>query len=110
MSGQVIGRNIFQKQEKHFSENKAGRLVPDLIFVFKKSLYEVMQVVCSLVSIYSDSPHFAIQQKQTKANFRLSIQRYVYFDFLEKSLEIVSPPYFVCDFSRRMFLMLCSIK
>ena len=31
------------------------------------------------------------------------------FDFLEKGLEIVSPPRFVYDFLRNMFLMLCSI-
>ena len=31
-------------------------------------------------------------------------------DFLEKGLGIVSPPYFVYDFSRKMFLMLYSIN
>ena len=31
------------------------------------------------------------------------------FDFLEKGLGIVSPPHFVYDFSRKMFLMLYSI-
>ena len=31
------------------------------------------------------------------------------FDFLEKSgLGLVSPPHFVYDFSRKMFLVLCS--
>ena len=30
------------------------------------------------------------------------------FDFLEKGLEIVSPPYFVYDFSRKVFLKLYS--
>ena len=29
------------------------------------------------------------------------------FDFLEKGLEIVSPPNFVYDFSRKMFFKLC---
>ena len=32
------------------------------------------------------------------------------FDFTEKSLGIVTPPYFVYDFSRKMFLMLYSIN
>ena len=32
------------------------------------------------------------------------------FDFLEKGLEVVSPPHFVYDFSRKMFLMLYSIN
>ena len=31
------------------------------------------------------------------------------FDFLEQGLGIVSPPYFVYDFSRKTFLMLYSI-
>ena len=34
----------------------------------------------------------------------------VNFDFIEKSLEIVSPPYFLYDFSTKMFLMLYSIN
>ena len=32
------------------------------------------------------------------------------FDFLEKGLGIVAPPYFVYNFSRKMFLMLYSIN
>ena len=50
-------REIF-RFKKH-AENKAGRLVRDVLF-FKKALYEVKTVVCSLVSIYSDSPQLGI--------------------------------------------------
>ena len=32
------------------------------------------------------------------------------FDFLEKGLRIVTPPHFVCDFSRKMCLMLYSFN
>ena len=32
------------------------------------------------------------------------------FDFLEKGLGIISPPHFMYDFSRKMFLMLNSIN
>ena len=32
------------------------------------------------------------------------------FDPVEKGLEIVSPPHFVYDFSRKIFLMLNSIN
>ena len=32
------------------------------------------------------------------------------FNFLEKGLGIVSPPHFVFDFSRKMFLKLYSIN
>ena len=45
----------------------------------KKLNIRQMQVVCSLVSIYFDSPQFGIQWKQTVENFRLMIQRYAQF-------------------------------
>ena len=32
------------------------------------------------------------------------------FDFLEKGLQIVSPPHVVYDFSKKMFLMLYAIN
>ena len=32
------------------------------------------------------------------------------FDFLEKGLGIVSPPHFVCDLLRKMFLKLYSVN
>ena len=32
------------------------------------------------------------------------------FDFLEKGLGMVSPPHFACDFSGKIFLMLCSVN
>ena len=32
------------------------------------------------------------------------------FDFLEKDLGMVSPPYFVCDFSRKIFFKLYSFN
>ena len=32
------------------------------------------------------------------------------FNFLEKGLDQVSPPQFVYDFSRKIFLMLCFIN
>ena len=38
------------------------------------------------------------------------IQRYAEFDFLEKDKEIVSPPHFVCNLSRKVFLKLYSIN
>ena len=50
------------------------------------------EVVYSLVSIYLDSPQLGIQYNQTRN-----------FDFLGKGLGIVSPPYFVYEFSRKQF-------
>ena len=47
---------------KNLAENEARRLVQDLVFFFKKALFEVKgQVVCSLVSIYFDSPQQSIK-------------------------------------------------
>ena len=37
------------------------------------------------------------------------IQRYAQFWIFVKGLELASPPHFVYDFSRELFLMLCSI-
>ena len=62
-------------------------------------------MVCSVISLYFDSPLISIQQKQTVKNFTLLIQRYT-FDFLDKCLGIVSPAYFVYDFLTKIFLIL----
>ena len=32
------------------------------------------------------------------------------FDFLERGLGIASPPHFVCDFARKMLLLLYTIS
>ena len=52
-----------------------------------------------------------IQWKQNVWNVRLMNQRYDQVWFLEKDFRIVSPSYFVYDYSsRKMFLMWYSIK
>ena len=62
-------------------------------------------MVCSVISLYFDSPLISIQQKQTVKNFTLLIQRYT-FDFLNKCLGIVSAAHFVYDFLTKIFLIL----
>ena len=56
-------------------------------------------VVCSLVSIYLDSPQPAIQWKKKNNSLKLYLDYWftdmLNFDFLEKSLGIVSPPHLV---------------
>ena len=55
--GQLIEynkRNILL--QKNSAENEAGRLVPDSFCFFKKLYIRQKQVVCSLVSLYFDSP------------------------------------------------------
>ena len=57
-------------------------------------------MVCSLVEIYFDSPELAIQWKQKQAEMVVE----------KKGMGIVSPPHFVYDLARKMFLMLYSIN
>ena len=45
---------------ENLAENEPGKLAADLFLLFKKALYEVKQVVCSLVSIFFDSPQLDI--------------------------------------------------
>ena len=52
----------------------------------------------------------AHHKKQSIENFKLLTSRdMLNFDFLEKGLGIVSPPYFMCNFLRNIFFMLFSI-
>ena len=63
-------------------------------------------MICSLVSICLDIPHN--KNKLYKTLDYLS-RDMLNFDFLEKGVGVVSPPYFVHDFSIEMFIMLYSI-
>ena len=62
-----------------------------------------MQVASSLVWIYLYSPQLGIQLKKMCKSLDCWSIDMLNFDFLEKSLGIVSPSYFVFDFSRKMF-------
>ena len=53
--GQLIEYNKKDFFFNNHAENKAGRPVPDLFLIFVKALYLLLQVVCSLVSMYFDS-------------------------------------------------------
>ena len=66
-------------------------------------------MVSSLVSIYFDSNQFGHKSKLYKTLDYWS-RNMLNFDTLEKCLGILSPPYFVYDFSRKLFLMLYSTK
>ena len=68
-------------------------------------------MVCSLVLIYIDSPQFGLQQKKKRYETLGYWSRdMLNFYFVEKGLGIVSPPHFMCGFSRKIFLMLHSIN
>ena len=65
----------------------------------------------NLVSLSFDSPQISMQQNKTlykTLDYRSRDK--LNFYFLEKSLGIVSPPHFVYEFSKKMFLMLYSIN
>ena len=61
-------------------------------------------MACSLVLMYFYSSQLGIKTLDYRSRDMLN------FDFLEKSLEIVSLPHFVYDFSRKMFLTSYSVN
>ena len=67
-------------------------------------------MVCSLVSIYFDSPKFSVQWKKLYKTLDYWSRGMLNFDFLRKGLGIVSPPHFVYGWSRKMFFVLYSIN
>ena len=54
--------------------------------------------------------NLAYNKSKPNKNFRLFIQRHAQFWFFRKGLGIVSPPHFLYNFSRKMFLILYSIN
>ena len=65
-------------------------------------------MACSLVSIY----YYNLAYNRNKLYKTLGywFRDMLNFNFSEKSLGLVSPPHFVYDFSRKLFLMLHSIN
>ena len=78
------------------------------LFKKKKTFYEVNTSDCSLVSIYFDSPQLGIQYNKLYKTLGYWSRDVLNFSFLEKGLEVVSRPYFVYEFSTKMFLMFYS--
>ena len=84
-----------------------NRLLPDIFLFFKRVLYEVkgnglqfsFNVLIALNLEYNQNKIYKTLDRDT-----------LKFDFLEKCLAIVSPRYFVYDFSRKFFFMLYSIN
>ena len=67
-------------------------------------------MVCSLVSEYLDSRSLAYNKNKPYKTLNYWSRDMLKIFFLEISLGIVFPPHFVCDFLRKMFLMLYSIN
>ena len=108
--GQLIEynkRNIFLKK----SCEKWGRETSSrLLYFLKKLNMRWKQMVYSLVSIYFDSSQLAINENKLYKTSDYWSWDMLNFHFSEKGLGLVSPPHFVYDFSRKMFLMLHSIN
>ena len=66
-------------------------------------------MICTLVLIYFTSPQLGHTIKTNCTKLYTVDPEMQKFDFLENGLGLVSPPHFVFDFSRKMFL-LYSIK
>ena len=75
-----------------------------------------MQVFCSLVSIYLDSPQLDIQYCVKNCVKLCKTLDYLFRDILKfvsfrrRSLGIISTPHFEYDFSRKLFFILYSIN
>ena len=67
-------------------------------------------MVCSLVSVYFDSLNLQYNKNQLYKTLSYLSRDMLNFNFPEKGLGLLSPPDFLYDFSRKMFLMLYSIN
>ena len=83
---------------KNHAENKAGILVPDF-FLFFSGLQFNFNVSIALNLAYNKNKLTLDYWSRDMLNF-----------VLNNGLGIASPPHFVYDFSRKMFLTLYSIK
>ena len=88
---------------KIHAENEAWRLVLHPFCFFKKLYMRWKQLICSLVSIYTDSPQLSYNKNELYKTLDYWSRDMLNFDFLEKGLGINSPPHLVFDFSRKMF-------
>ena len=98
--------------EKYFSSKlmqkmRQGDQFQTSLYFLKMLNMRWKQVVCSLVSIPLNLPYNKIKLYETLDHWSRDM---VNFNLLEKGLELVSPPHFEYDFSRKTFLMLHSIN
>ena len=92
----------------YHAQNEPRKLVPDLFLFFLKNLFEVK--ASGLFQYISIALNLAYNKIKLHTTLNYWSRDMLNFEFLEKGLEIVFPSYFVYDFSRKMFLMWCSIN
>ena len=100
-------RNIFLK---NFTENEAGKLVPDLSLFFKKTLYCKSKWSAAWFHYISIALKLAYNRNKLFKILHYRSRDMLNFVFLDKGLGIISPAHFVHDFSTKMFPMLYFIN
>ena len=101
-------RNIFfQNLCKKWGRETSSR--PLFIFLRKLDM-RWKQVICSLVLIYSDRPYLLYNKDKLHKTLGYWSRDMLNYNFSGKGLELVSPPHFMYDFWKKMFLVLHSIN
>ena len=80
------------------------------LFVFQKVLYKTKASVPQLGLTISIALKLAYNKNKQYKTLNYWSRGVLNFDFLEKDLGKVSPPHFVYDFSKKMFLILYSVN
>ena len=93
---------------KNYAENKAGKLVPDLFLFLKNAWSEVK--ASGLQLGFNIFRYLGYNKNKLYKTLDYWSRDMLKFNFPENSLELVSLPHFMYDFSRKMFLMLYSIN
>ena len=96
--------NISQSKDNQIMKYKTS------FYFLKKLDTRWKQVVRILVLIYFDSPQLALQKSKRYKTLDYWSRDMLNFNFSEKGLRLVSPTHFANNFSRKMSLVLHSIK
>ena len=99
---QLIEYNTRNNFFKNHVENKARELVPKVFLFFEKLYMRQKQLVCTLVSTDFDRPPLEHAIKKLCETLDCWSRDMLNFDSLEKVLQLVFPPYFEYDFSRKI--------
>ena len=96
---------------KNYAENKAVWLFLDLFLIFQKSLiWGGSKWTAAYFQYISIALNLSYSENKLYKLLHYWSRDMLNFHFSEKRLGLVSPPHFVYNFSRKMFLMLYSIN
>ena len=86
---------------KRCAENEVGRLVPNLLLFFNKN--DKRKWSTAYFKYISIALNFAYNKNKLYKTLDYWSKDMLNFEFLDKGLGIVFPPYFVYNFSRKMY-------